>query len=409
MFLPDSSAAVAQFKVIYAFRLSTDGGFPGGGVVADAAGNLYGTTEGGGNAYGTVYKLTPPSVPGAWTEITLHSFKNASDGLYPEAGLVFDNVGNLYGTAPNGGDNACIGGCGTVFRLSPPTVRGGPWKFTVLYSFKGNRDGYRPYWGSLILDAAGNIYGTTVYGGNPAQCSGFGCGAVFELTRPIRPGRAWTERILHRFGSGSDGATPFSGLILGGRGNLYGMTQMGGAFANGVVFRLVPPVNDVGSWTEEILYQFGSRSFDGLLPTAKLVFDGAGRLYGTTQSGGNGCTGDGCGTVFRLTPPPAGHIAWTEDILHSFTNTDGEEPEVGVIFDRAGNIYSSTYIGGFNGTIFRLARQGGVWVEKTLHQFTGSDDGQGPVGDLIGRRRIIYGVTHSGGASGAGTVFEIRL
>src|SRR5580704_11956322 len=123
VFVSDASVAATQFRVLYNFRLSTDGGFPGAGVIADGAGNLYGTTEGGGSAYSTVYELKRPVAPGGtWTEITLHSFKDARDGLYPQAGLVFDTVGNLYGTAPNGGSNACIGGCGTVFRLAPPAA-----------------------------------------------------------------------------------------------------------------------------------------------------------------------------------------------------------------------------------------------------------------------------------------------
>lgn len=408
MFVPGASAAAPQFKVLYNFRLSKDGGFPGAGVIADGAGNLYGTTEGGGRAYSTVYELKRPVAPGGtWTEITLHSFKDSRDGLYPQAGLVFDAMGNLYGTAPNGGSNACIGGCGTVFRLAPPAVRGGPWTFSVLYRFQGGRDGYRPYDGSLLLDGTGKIFGTTVVGGTSTQCSGFGCGTVFELTPPARSGGVWSEKVIHRFGSGIDGATPFNGLIFDRRGNLYGTARSGGSFANGVVFKLVPPASRGAAWSEDILYHFGSKAFDGLLPTCKLAFHDGGRLYGTTQSGGNGCTGGGCGTVFRLTPPADGHGAWTEDLLFSFHNVDGEEPDAGVIFDRAGNIYGTTYIGGFNGTVFRLTPQGGTWVETTLHQFTGADDGQGPVGDLIGRGRSIFGVAHAGGVSGSGTVFEV--
>lgn len=401
-----SSVAAPQFRVLYNFHLASDGGFPGAGVIADRAGNLYGTTEGGGYSYSTVYRLTPPNTPGgAWTETTLHSFKASRDGLYPQAALVFDKTGSLYGTTPNGGNAACAGGCGVVFKLTPPPMPSGSWSYTVLYRFTGGSDGERPYHGRLIFDSAGNIYGMTLGGGSATQCSGFGCGTIFELEHPTRTGGAWNEKILHRFGNGSDGTTPFAGLVFNA-GNLYGCARMGGGFVNGIVFKLVPPAVKGNAWTEQVLYNFGSRTYDGLLPTSRLIFDNVGRLYGTTQSGGFGCGAGGCGTVFRLTPPASGHTAWTEDVLISFNNSDGNEVDSGVIFDSAGDLYGTTYLGSFYGNLFRLTPQGGTWIETTLHQFSGND-GEGPVGDLIGNGHTLFGVTHDGGGFGSGAVFRI--
>jgi uncharacterized repeat protein (TIGR03803 family) len=387
--------------------LASDGGFPGGGVIADAAGNLYGTSVGGGYAYGTVYMLTRPALPGGkWTEATLHSFKRASEGLYPESGLIFDGAGNLFGTTTEGGNSACIGGCGVAFELTKPSQPGGAWTYTVLYRFNGGSDGDRPYWGSLIRDRSGNLFGMTVGGGSSTQCSGFGCGVVFELSPPQTKGGSWSEKIIHRFGSGTDGTEPFSGLMFDRDGNLFGTTFHGGSLNVGTVFELRPPPHADMPWIEKILYAFGGQNFDATMPTSTLNLRG-GDLYGTTQNGGPICGAGGCGTVFRL-KPTVGGSGWTEEILHSFNNADGNEAETRVIFDEDGNLYSTTYLGGTGfGNVFRLQHSGNTWTETTLHQFSGGTDGSGPVGNLIGVGRAIYGVTNSGGRFGAGTVYEI--
>src|SRR5271167_2135923 len=336
-------------KVLHNFNDNgTDGYYPYASLIFDAAGNLYGTTSfGGAYGYGTVFELTP-TAGGGWTETVLHSFGNGTDGAEPYASLIFDAAGNLYGTTQYGG----IYHVGTAFELTP--TAGGGWTATVLYNF-GSRsgsgtDGYWP--SSLILDAAGNLYGTTQSGGT------HGVGMVFELT-PTADG-GWTEQVLHNFGSsGTDGAFTQAGLIFDAAGNLYGTTFEGGSYILGTVFELTPTAG--GGWTETVLHSFGNGT-DGAYPYASLIFDAVGNLYGTTQHGGtyNFCSG-GCGTVFELTPTAGGD--WTEQMLLNFNGTDGANPDVGLIFDAAGNLYGTTQSGGtyhncnggfYCGTVFEL-------------------------------------------------------
>jgi uncharacterized repeat protein (TIGR03803 family) len=219
--LMTSTWAAAQEKVLYNFGNGTDGVAPQAGLVMDAAGNLYGTTYNGGTYnYGTVFELTP-AAGGGWTEMVLHNFNNDGvDGAYPHAGLIFDAAGNLYGTTHSGGTHnaSCSNDCGTVFELTPSA--GGTWTEKVLYDFYSIRtDGAFPA-SSLIFDGAGNLYGTTIFGG----ASGAGNGTVFELTPAA--GGGWTERVLYSFGA--DGIWPYAGLIFDAAGNLYGTTSFGG-------------------------------------------------------------------------------------------------------------------------------------------------------------------------------------
>ncbi len=270
----------------------TDGFYPFAGLIMDANGKLYGTTFGGGaNACedvhcGTVFELTAGG-----TETVLHSFAPKGtiiDGISPEAGLILDANGNLYGTTNEGGAH----GYGTAFELSPPTRKGGGWTETILHSFASNgADGLHPRAG-LIMDAKGNLYGTTPGGGS----YGSG-GTVFEISPPAKKGDAWTETVLHSFtcpqGSGcADGILPVAGLIMDANGDLYGTTNQGGAYGYGTVFELSP------SGTETILHNFLDNWTDGGLPDAGLIMDAKGNLYGTTSYGG---TYDG-GTVFRVVP-----------------------------------------------------------------------------------------------------------
>jgi len=263
----------------------TDGYYPFTGLIVDAAGNLYGATfNGGAYGVGTVFELTP-SGGGVWTEAVLHNFNdNGTDGYQPYgAGLILDSVGNLYGTTVDGGAY----GVGTVFELTPSG--GGVWTETILHSFNDTpfTDGYGPTCG-LIVDAAGNLYGTTTYGGH--HCCG-GYGTVFELT-PTGAG-SWTEKVLHSF-EGKDGEQPWAGLVLDASGNLYGTTYEGGAYGVGTVFELSPAVG--GSWTETLLHSF--HAMGGSNPVAGLIVDAAGNLYGTTAVGG----AHGYGTVFEIIP-----------------------------------------------------------------------------------------------------------
>ena len=248
---------------------------PRNGLIADSAGNLYGTTSGGGASYkGVVFKLAPDG-----TETVLHSFPGfPSDGNSPYAGLIADSAGNLYGTTLS---RDSVSHAGVVFKLAPNGTAG--WTETVLHSFTGfPTDGALPYAG-LIADSAGNLYGATTGGGASGQ------GVVFKLAPD------GTETVLHAFTGGSDGAYPGVGpLIADSAGNLYGTTQVGGASGQGVVFKLAP--NGTGGWTESVLYSFTGGSDGGQPFYGSLIADGAGNLYGTTVGGG----ASGAGVVFKL-------------------------------------------------------------------------------------------------------------
>src|SRR5271157_110097 len=378
-------------KVLHSFNNNgTDGALPYAGLIFDAAGNLYGTTWLAGTyGYGTVFELTP-TAGGGWTEQVLHSFGNGTDGNQPVAGLIFDAAGNLYSTTVGGGDYDY----GTVFELTP--AAGGGWTEQVLHSFGNGTDGASPYAG-LIFDAAGNLYGTTYLGGT------YGYGTVFELTPAA--GGGWTEQVLYSFDY-TDGAHPEAGLIFDFAGNLYGTTAFGGTgtFRSGgcgTVFELTPTAG--GGWTEKVLYSFGNSLSDGLGPGG-LIFDAAGNLYGTTAYGGT----YGGGTVFEVTPAAGG--GWTEQVLRSFNGTDGAFPSAGLIFDAAGSLYgtASEYGAYGDGTVFELTPGGGGnWAEQVLHSFNGTD-GDGPGAGLIfDAASNLYGTTSGGGTYGYGTVFEL--
>jgi uncharacterized repeat protein (TIGR03803 family) len=391
----------------------SDGVNPVAGLIFDAAGNLYGTTYGGGTyGYGTVFELTPNG-SGGWTQTVLYSFgaNGQYDGANPYAGLIFDAAGNLYGTTYSGGTYSnCVDPltCGTVFELTP--TAGGGWTETTLYSFSGRPDGSNPGAG-LILDAASNLYGTTLGGG------AYGYGTVFELT-PTGGGN-WSETVLHSFGNGTDGYGPWAGLIFDAAGNLYGTTTGGGANYEGTVFELTPTAG--GGWTEQVLYNFNNGN-DGWQPYASLIFDAAGNLYGTTTGGGNGngnCGNSGCGTAFELTPTAGG--GWTQQVLHNFNNNgpDGWLPYAGVIFDDSGNLYGTTFYGGtydscpggilYCGMVFELTpTAGGTWTERVLYNFGSGTDGANPAGTLIfDAAGNLYGPTYGGGTLADGTVFEL--
>ncbi len=333
-------------------------------------------------------------------EKVLHSFGNGTDGESPYGSLIMDAAGNLYGTTYWGG----IRGSGMVFELTPN--ESGGWTEKVLHSFGNRADGAGPT-GGLIFDAAGNLYGTTENGGIHL-CNGVNCGTVFELS-PNGSG-GWTEKVLHSFGGGDDGSAPYAGVVFDTAGNLYGTTIIGGTAALGTVFELRP--NDSGGWTERVLHNFGNHPNDGYYPFSGLVFDGAGNLYGTTEQGGiHSCGVTTCGTVFGLTPNGSG--GWTETVLHNFgRGSDGNLPEAGLTIDAAGNLYGTTYSGGIytEGTVFELSpRVGGGWTETVLRSFWfQSGDGAYPVAGLIlDTAGNLYGTTRDSGIHGDGTAFEM--
>jgi uncharacterized repeat protein (TIGR03803 family) len=267
-------SATGSETVLHSFHGGTDDGdLPNGGLVQDSEGNLYGTTyEGGIDDEGTVFKVSATG-----SETVLHSFKKGdNDGIAPEAGVIRDSKGNLYGTTYGGGAH----GYGAVFKVSPTGTE------TVLYSFKGGTDGVAPYAG-VIRDSAGNLYGTTRYGGAK------GYGAVFKLS-PTGP-----ETMLHSFETITDGVYPIAGVIRDSEGNLYGTTPYGGSKVQGNVFKLSP------SGSETVLFSFSGK--DGETPEASLIRDSEGNLYGTTLQGGVGA-----GNVFKLSPTDV------ETVLFSF-------------------------------------------------------------------------------------------
>jgi len=276
------SGGIWTESVLYSFS-GADGGNPLAGLVFDQTGNLCGTTVSGGTRNGgTVFKLTPKS-GGGWTESVLHSFTGGGDGYSPFGGVVFDHAGNLYGTTYEGGH----GSVGTVFTLQPGS--GGTWTEKVLHHFRAGTDGSYPHDG-LILDSAGNLYGTTAAGGRYD-------GVVFKLTP--NSGGAWTETVIHRFDV-ANGEGPYAGLTFDDQGNLYGTTIEGGYTTLcgnagcGVVFKLVP--NGNGGWDEKMVHKFSDHPGAG--PMSGIIFDLAGNLYGTTV-GDNVTT---VGTVFEITP-----------------------------------------------------------------------------------------------------------
>jgi uncharacterized repeat protein (TIGR03803 family) len=354
--LSRSSSGGWTLTTLYTFSDFVSGSLPTGSLTFDAAGNLYGSTSQGGspdcappNGCGVVFKLSPGT--GGWVETVLHTFNGGSDGSFPNGNLVFDSAGNLYGTTFVGGDPFCteLGiGCGTIFKLSPDSGR---WEKTTLYLFTGHEDGGVPPSG-VIFDAAGNLYGTTTFGGSySGNCSPYGCGVVFQLSPTSS--RFWKETIVHTFTGKSDGLNPEAGLTIDAAGNLYGSAGYGGTHSSGTILKFTPA--SPGSWKAKILYSFNF--FDGWLPNT-LTLDGAGNIYGTTVWGGSKgetgiCDPLGCGIAFKLSPRTEG--PWTETLLHFFTGGhDGSLPSP-VVLDPADNVYGTTELGSYNwGAVFEL-------------------------------------------------------
>jgi uncharacterized repeat protein (TIGR03803 family) len=306
------SAQGQTYKVFYSFPKETNGMRPEG-VIRDVAGNLYGTTLYGGTGNGAVFKLDTTG-----QETVLYSFKHQPDGAEP-LGVIRDEAGNLYGTTLYGGVG-CTGdaGCGTVYKLDTSG------KETVLHRFGRYGDGRFPGAG-VIMDAAGNLYGTTSFGG-VLGCggSGWGCGTIFKVDP------SGNETVLYRFKNGADGLSP-NGLIRDAAGNLYGTTEQGGANSDGTVFKL----DATGTLT--VLHAFAGA--DGCLPFSSLIQDAAGNLYGTTAL----CGDFGLGTVFKL------DLTGNETVLYSFPGgVNGSLPYAGVVRDTDGNLYGTA---AFNGDL----------------------------------------------------------
>jgi uncharacterized repeat protein (TIGR03803 family) len=313
----------------------------------------------------------------AQTLTTLYSFTGGADGGSPYFGdLVLDAKGNLYGTTFAGGNAP---GLGVVFKVTPAGAE------TVLHAFN-SADGCSPYAG-LIRGTKGTLYGTT------GACGAYGYGTVFEVTK------TGTETVLYTFTGGADGGQPFAALVRDKDGNLYGTTNVGGVLGSyccGVVFEVTP------NGTETALHAFTGGT-DGEYPVAALVRDGKGNLYGTTGQGGASC----CGTVFELTPSD------TENILFNFNFSDGTGPGPNrLVRDAKGNFYGTTSLGGAfgNGTVFELTKKG---TEIVLYNFTGASDGFAPYGGVIrDAKGNLYGTAFQGAGEGCntdgcGTVYQL--
>ncbi len=383
-------------KVLHAFNIA-DGELPYDGVVFDNAGNLYGTTFYGGSTdcdgagCGVVFKLTPRA-DGEWTESAIYTFTGGADGSHPYSPLIFDAAGNLYGGTfgtYNGGS-----GFGTVFKLTP--APDGSWKFALLHTFTGGKDGAQPN-GRLTFDRAGNLYGATFTGGT------YNLGTVFELT-PTSGGSRWQETVLHAFTGGKDGSYLSDG-VLKFNGGVYGTTEQGGTGCGqlgcGVIFELSPAAS--GGWRETVLHYF-TNGPDGAGPLG-LVFDSSGNLYGAAGGGNSIYCYGGCGLVFRLSRQPGG--AWKETTLHAFNGGNGLDPSA-LLFGSDGNLYGAAGSGGFGlGLIFELDSQAD-WAETVLYKFGGGIDGGEPVRPLIfDAAGNLYGTGTYGGSGNVGVVFEV--
>ena len=385
-----ASNAWAGHQVLHSFS-GSDGNGPIAGLVSDSAGNFYGTTDQGGSLnLGTVYELSPAG-GGSWTYTVLHSF-SGSDGSYPFSRVVFDSLGNMYGTTYRGGAHDF----GTVFRLSPNGSGG--WTETVLHNFNTTSlvgDGSFPETG-LTFDALGNLYGTTYAGGSK------GYGLVFKLT-PNGDG-TWSKSTVHYFGGGSDGANPNSELVRDSQGNFYGTTYAGGGAQLGTVYEISP--NGSGGYTERVLHAF-TLTNDGSYPIqSTLILDSQGNLYGTTSKGGSHAKG----TVFKLAPNGSG--GWVKSILHNFgSGTDGADPRTGLIQDAGGNFYGTTYDGGSlgYGSVFKMTPNGsGGYTTTILHSLFSGSDAAHPYGPLyLDSGGNLYGTSFLGGGSNVGTIYEI--
>jgi uncharacterized repeat protein (TIGR03803 family) len=354
-----------QETVLYSFTGGADGGYPNAGVIRDSAGNLYGTTTAGGASnWGVVYKLDP-----AGNYTVLYSFTGGENGGGPYAGVIRDPAGNLYGTTSDGG----AASVGVVYKLNAAGQE------TVLHTFTGGADGSFPNAG-VIRDSSGNLYGTTSSGGTA------NAGVVYTLDAAGR------ETVLYSFTGGADGSFPYAGVIRDSAGNLYGTTLVGGPAELGEVFELDAAGN------ETVLFSFPGPT-DGEWPTAGVIRDPAGNLYGTTEYGGRA----NAGVVYKV------NTAGREKVLYSFTGgADGSFPYAGVIRDSAGNLYGTTTAGGASnsGVVYKVNTAG---QETVLYSFTGAADGGLPFAGVIrDSAGNLYGTTTAGGASNSGVVYKVN-
>jgi len=379
------------FTVLHTFG-GEDGIFPYAGLTL-AGTSLYGTTaKGGSQNFGVVFQLQKRG--SNWLYNKLYNF---DDGNVPYAGVTVGPNGSLYGTTYQGG-NSCSQddfGCGVVYNLKPPTKAClsalCPWVETTLYHFAGgNVDGSNPGYGNLVFDKAGNLYGTTTVGGAYNQ------GTVFKLAPS---GGGWKESVIYNFTGGTDGAQPWSGVVLDAAGNLYGTTRYGGGSNScgttgcGTAYELTPSGS---GWTESVLYAFQGTAYDGAYPFAGLVFDQSGNLYGATSGRGS--------TIFQLSQANG---AWTFNLLYILDAETG--PEDSLAIDGSGNLYGAIpNLHGDSGKIFELNPGSGGWTFTVVYAFRSTGDGETPIGTpVLDASGNIYGTASDIGSGDYGTVWEI--
>lgn len=407
----EAKTKTPDYSVVHAFTGGSDGSeyntfapYDAGmarEMMRDSEGNLYGTAYGGGYfspgefgpctfGCGVVFKLDSSG-----KETVLHAFTGAPDGVVPVPGLALDERNNVYGATYGGGSAAMA--AGTVFKVD----RNG--NETVLYSFTGGADGGNP-WTGPIRDEEGNLYGTTISGGLP-ECFFGGCGVVYKIDP------SGHETVLYSFTGGADGGRPTAGLIRDREGNLYGTAPDGGAFGNGVVFK----VDCDGK--ETVLYSFKGAP-DGANPTTALVRDDDGNLYGTTEGGGStgpNCGGFGCGVIYKL------DRHGKETVLYALAGGDAGAGPSGRLLRLGDDLYGVTYFGGTPepgcvdqcGVVFKLDKHGDYTV---LYSFQGGSLGSNPQGGLVENEGSLFGITGFGGdvsqpncGGGCGVVFKLKL
>jgi uncharacterized repeat protein (TIGR03803 family) len=400
------AASAATETIAHAFNRTPNGANPRAGLISDAAGNLYGTTM-KGQSFGVVFKLSR-NKQAQWVETVLYSFKGGyygPDGSTPAGGVIFDSAGNLYGTTSYGGTSDC----GTVYKLSP--TASGPWKETILHNFACYpSDGAYPT-GGLIFDSAGNLYGVTGEGGS-GDCNDdqgdppFGCGTAYELSPAA--GGAYSETILYDFTTGNVYESyPSGSLAFDKSGNLYGTAAQGGSGEYCYYYgcgTVFELTHSSSGWTESTIYSLTGLD-DGDTPISGVVFDTAGNMY-VTGSGGYGYGG-----LFELSPSGS---SWTETTLYTFSSSL-YGPQGAVVLDSAGNVYGTAFGGGNLtdcnkggcGAVYEVSPGSSGWTESTIYEFTGGSDGASPDATLLRESSGALFTTTYNGANGAGSVFEL--
>lgn len=393
-------APAQTYTVINTFS-GSNGAQPLSGLIFDKLGNLYGTTSAGGLGGGVVFRLSKSG--NTWTETVLYEFgSHAKDGSYPMGRLIIDGNGNLYGTTYLGGAN----NAGTIYQLKR---NGTSYTESVVHHFGGGNDGANPTSG-LVADAAGNGYGTTYYGGTNKNCAAFGgvfsCGTVYQISAK----NGTTYNVIHNFAGGADGAFPWSDLTLDSSGHLFGECVYGSQYGKGLLYELGL---SGGQWVEKPIHPWGNKD-DGTYIYGGVTFDAAGNMFGVSSGGG---AHGGQGTVFEFTPNGDGFL---EHNLHGFgTALDGQFPEGNLMVDANDNLFGVTHGGGAYGygMVYAISFMQNNWIEKVLHDFTGGNDGATTFATLVmDASGNLYGTTTYGGSArgcgtgpipGCGVVFQI--